>query len=60
MSGSLDAFLKGGNPEDGNPAPEPEAPRPTPEAASRQWWRWRQGQAAGNHQGRADAARAGR
>ena len=34
MSGSLDAFLKGGNPEDGNPAPEPEAPRPAPEAAS--------------------------
>ena len=33
MSGSLDAFLKGGNPEDGNPAPEPEAPRPAPEAA---------------------------
>ena len=29
----LDAFLKGGNPEDGNPPPEPEAPRPAPEAA---------------------------
>jgi len=34
MSGQLDAFLKGGNPEDGaSPAPEPEAPRPAPEAA---------------------------
>jgi hypothetical protein len=33
MSGDLDAFLKGGNPEDGNPAPESEAPRPAPEAA---------------------------
>ena len=38
MSGSLDAFLKGGNPEDGNPAPAeptptPEPARPAPEAA---------------------------
>jgi len=34
MSGQLDAFLKGGNPEDGaSPAPEPEAPRTAPEAA---------------------------
>ena len=34
MSGSLDAFLKSGNPEDGGGAPpEPEAPRPAPEAA---------------------------
>ena len=32
MSGQLDAFLKGGNPEEGNPPPEPEAPRPAPEA----------------------------
>ena len=39
MSGNqLDAFLKGGNPEDGNPPPEPEARarplRPRPIAAA--------------------------
>ena len=39
MSGSLDAFLKGGNPEDGNPAPpsprrHARRPRPRPTAAA--------------------------